>query len=158
MSSARHGMFFLLKTAPSHGKSEPPSITCFLGPILVHNPNGISIGSAIFAQVTAHGRVTWDAPAWPFPQNCPFAREIWTPSNTCFLIAIRVHTLLQRISWSVWPFVYISRQNVIGHVGACPSPSILPLPTVRSGPHLIHGSVGQRDSASQTTSQFSPLM
>jgi len=27
-----------------------PSNTCFLGPTLVHNPNGISIGLAVFAQ------------------------------------------------------------------------------------------------------------
>jgi len=30
--------------------------------------------------------------------------------------------------------VHSSCQNVIGHVGACPSPSILPIPTGRSGP------------------------
>ena len=30
-----------------------PRNTCFLGPIQVHNPNGNSIGSAIFAQLTA---------------------------------------------------------------------------------------------------------
>ena len=30
-----------------------PSNRCFLGPARVHNPNGISIGSAIVAQITA---------------------------------------------------------------------------------------------------------
>jgi len=30
----------------------PPSNTCFIGPIWVHNPNGISIGSAVFACMT----------------------------------------------------------------------------------------------------------
>jgi len=30
----------------------PPSNTCFLGLIRVHTPNGISIGSAVFAGLT----------------------------------------------------------------------------------------------------------
>ena len=30
-----------------------PPDTCFLGPTRVHNPNCISIGSAVFAQLTA---------------------------------------------------------------------------------------------------------
>ena len=36
----------------------PPSNTCFLGPTRVHIPNGILIGSAIFAQLTAEGPYT----------------------------------------------------------------------------------------------------
>jgi len=35
-----------------------PSNTCFLGPIRVHNPNGISIGSAVFAQITVECHYT----------------------------------------------------------------------------------------------------
>ena len=31
---------------------KPLSNTCFLGPTRVHNPNGISIGSAVFAEIT----------------------------------------------------------------------------------------------------------
>jgi len=49
-----------------------PSNTWFLGPIRAHNPNGISIGSAVFAQGTTGCPYTlkWDA---LFPaQNCPF--------------------------------------------------------------------------------------
>jgi len=47
-----------------------PHLTWFLEPIRVHNPNGISIGSAIFAQMTAESLLQWNA---PFPsQNCPF--------------------------------------------------------------------------------------
>jgi len=41
-----------------------------------HNPNGISIGSAVFAQMTAECPYTlqWDA---PFPhQNCPLPNGI----------------------------------------------------------------------------------
>jgi len=43
-----------------------PSNTCFFGPTQVHNPNGISIGSAVFALLTAERPYTsqW---ATPFP-------------------------------------------------------------------------------------------
>jgi len=41
------------KIVPSRGGSELPSNTKFLGPIQAHNPNGISIGSAIFAGLTS---------------------------------------------------------------------------------------------------------
>jgi len=36
-----------------------PSKTCFLGPTRVHIPNVISIGSAIFTQLTARSAYTW---------------------------------------------------------------------------------------------------
>jgi len=42
------GLPFALKIALAMGRFAPPSNRWFLGPILVHNPNGISIGSAIF--------------------------------------------------------------------------------------------------------------
>jgi len=38
--------------SPSHGATWPPSITWFLGPTWVSHLNGISIGSAVFAQLT----------------------------------------------------------------------------------------------------------
>ena len=41
-----------LKSAPSSGGCEPPSNAWFLGPTLSHPPNGNSIDSAIFAQLT----------------------------------------------------------------------------------------------------------
>ena len=52
------------KIAPSHGGSVP-QLTRFLGPIRAHNPNGISIASAVFAQTTADCPHTlqWDAPS-----------------------------------------------------------------------------------------------
>jgi len=73
-----------LKHCPSHGGSGTPSNLWFLGPIRAHNPNGISIGSAVFAQMTAEFPCTlqWDA---PFPKIAPSHRGIWTPSNTWFL-------------------------------------------------------------------------
>ena len=50
-----------------------PSNTWFLGPTRAHNPNGISIGSAVFAQLAAERPYTlqWAA---VYPQNYPFPR------------------------------------------------------------------------------------
>jgi len=45
---ARH----LPQIAPSNGGSGP-HLTRFLGPLRPHNPNGISIGSAVFARLTS---------------------------------------------------------------------------------------------------------
>jgi len=47
------GRPFPLTIAPLHGGSGPPSNTWFPGPTRVLNPNGISIGSAIFAGLTS---------------------------------------------------------------------------------------------------------
>ena len=61
-----------------------PSNTRFLRPIRAHKPNGISIGSVVFAQMTIQCPYTlqWDA---PFPsENCPFIWGIWILSNTWF--------------------------------------------------------------------------
>jgi len=41
------------KIACSHGRSGNQSNTWFLGPIRAYKPNGISVGSAVFAQITA---------------------------------------------------------------------------------------------------------
>ena len=49
----RWGAPFPLKIAPCHGGSEPPSNTGFLGPTRAHNPNGISVGLAVFAGLKA---------------------------------------------------------------------------------------------------------
>jgi len=48
------------------------SNTCFLRPTGVHIPNGISIGSAVFAQLTAEGPYTWQ---WttPPPSKLPLS-------------------------------------------------------------------------------------
>jgi len=56
-------------THDSLGPSEP-----------IDNPNGISIGSAIFCTDDAECpySLQWDA---PFPKNCPFPWRIWTLSN-----------------------------------------------------------------------------
>jgi len=66
--SGMAGHVLPLKIAPSNGGGVnfgPASNTCFLGPTQVHNLNGISIGSAIFAQMTA---------------QCPYTVQWATPS------------------------------------------------------------------------------
>jgi len=58
--------------------------------IQAHNPNRISIGSAVSAQMTAECFYTlqWDA---PFPLKiAPTHGVIWIQSNTCFLGLTRV--------------------------------------------------------------------
>jgi len=57
----------------------PTSKTRFLALIRSHNPNGISIGSAAFAQMTVECPYTlqWDA---PFSQKFPLPMGIWTPA------------------------------------------------------------------------------
>jgi len=64
---------------------------CFLGPTRVDNPNGISIGSTVFAQLTAKGSILYNG--FHFPQNCAFPWGIWTPSNTWFPRPTRVLNL-----------------------------------------------------------------
>jgi len=59
-------------------------VTRFLGPIRTHNPNGILIGSAIFAQMTVGCPYTlqWDA---PFLQKLPLPMGgSGPPCNTWF--------------------------------------------------------------------------
>ena len=60
------------KTAPSHWGSRPPYNSWFLGPAWAHNPNAISIGSAVFEQITAECPLYFTM-GHPFPpQNSPF--------------------------------------------------------------------------------------
>jgi len=66
------------------------SNTWFLRPIQAHNPNGISVSSAVFGQMTAECPYTsqWVA---SFPLKIgPSQGGTWTPSNTWFFRAIRV--------------------------------------------------------------------
>jgi len=60
------------QSCPFPSRNWTASNTWFLGPIWAHNPNGISMSSAILAQMTADCLhiLQWDAP-FP-PPNCPF--------------------------------------------------------------------------------------
>jgi len=65
------------------------SNTWFLGHIRAHYPNGISIGSAIFAQMTVCVRILHNGTPLP-PKIAPFHMGIWTPSKTWFSGPTRV--------------------------------------------------------------------
>jgi len=58
---------FPLEIASSHGLSGPPSNTCFLGLTRVHNSNGMSISSAVFAELT----ILTDRPCYSVCNNGP---------------------------------------------------------------------------------------
>jgi len=67
-----------------------PSNTWFLRPIRAHNPNGISIGSAVLAQMTAECHYTLQRDA-PFPSKLSIPIGGSGPlSNTWFLRPTRV--------------------------------------------------------------------
>jgi len=59
------------------------------------------IGSAVYAQLWQ--KSLYFTMGAPFPQNCSFPWEIWTPSNTRFLGPIQAHT--QTASRPVQPFL-----------------------------------------------------
>jgi len=71
---------------------------CFLGSTRVHNPNGKSIASAFFAQLTVESLYTLQWEPALSPQNCPFpcSHGKWQfsdglPSNLWFLGPVRTH-------------------------------------------------------------------
>jgi len=79
-----YGLFFSPKLLLPMGVSGSPSNTWFSGLTRVLNPNGISINSAIFAQITTQYPYTlqWDAPS---PSKLPIPMgESGPPSNTWF--------------------------------------------------------------------------
>ena len=78
------------RIAPSNGGSGPPCNTSCLGPMRAHNPNGTSIGSAVFAQMTEECPYTlqWFA---SFPLKiAPSHVGIWTSYNTWCIGLTRV--------------------------------------------------------------------
>jgi len=79
------GMPFSLKIATAHGQDLDPVV-----PWVHPSSNGISIGTAVFAQLIAECSYTlqWAAPSH---ENCPFPWGIWIPSNAWFFGPIRAH-------------------------------------------------------------------
>ena len=69
-----------LKIAPFHGGSKPPSNIWFLGPNGVPNPNGISIGSTIFAGLTRVTDRQTDRLRYLVSSYRPHLRTMW-PKN-----------------------------------------------------------------------------
>ena len=81
---------------------------------------------------TAHGRVSlWngDAQACPFPNNCPFTCGIWPNPNS---ISISSAVFAQIIT----ECPYTLQWDSTSPLKSAPSHGV-------SGPHLIHGSLGQ---------------
>jgi len=99
--AAAHGRFSGIRQVTS--VSAPPN-TCFLRPTEVQNPNGISIGSVIFAQLTADCRRACLGMSFPL-KIAPCHGAIWTlfgpPEST-----------LQTASRSVQPFLQGSPQSI----------------------------------------------
>ena len=129
--------------------SEPPSNTWFLGPIQVLNPNGISIGSAIFAQLMADRPHTLHLQWATFPlSKLPLPMGNQGPSNTIFLSASEPTS--QTASQLVHPCLHRSLQSVpILYNGRHLLPSKLLLPMGNLNPHVIHGSLGQLESSTK---------
>ena len=76
---------FPTKIVRCHEGCATPSNTWFSGPIRAHKSNGISIGSAVFAQITAECPCTLQmGRPGPSPQNCFFRWGMWTPYNAWF--------------------------------------------------------------------------
>jgi len=76
----------------------------------VHNPNGISIASAIFAQLTTES--CRRCRGMPFLQNCPFSWDLMDPRLTRGSLA-SPDLESQTASWSGQPFMHSSRQTVL---------------------------------------------
>jgi len=75
------------------------SKTCFLGATPLSIPNGISIGSAVFAQLAAdsHNTSQWTSPP---PKNCQFAKGSGPQSSRRFLEPTRVHNPNWNVNWT----------------------------------------------------------
>jgi len=83
-----------------------PSNTWFLGPMRAHNPNGTSIGSAVFAQMTAERLYTLQWFARCLLKVVPSHAEIWTPCNIWYLGPPKSSN--QTASRSLLPFLQCS--------------------------------------------------
>ena len=116
----------------------------FLRPTRVHNPNGKSIGSAVYA-CTAHGRVSSgvSAPPCEYDRNCAHWRHL----------AITIELVLLLAHPSPQPKRQINRFSCFcaahGNAWATHSPKIA-LSHGGSGPHLIHDSLGYSEIIMQT--------
>jgi len=79
--AAEHGRFSRIRpVAPVRTTCN----TCFLAPTQVHNPNCISIGSAIFAQLTAECRRACPGISFFLKLRCRMERSGPTPGPTWF--------------------------------------------------------------------------
>jgi len=131
-------MSFPLKLPLGIGHSGPTSNTLFLGPTCVHNPNDISIGSAIFANLTTKCRCTLQQAA-PFPfKIAPFHGSeppfsTWFHGPTQILIPNNISIGSAVFAQLTAECPYTLQWAALALLKIVPS-------LVWCGPHLIHGS------------------
>ena len=132
------------------GTSAPPSNTWFPSLTRLNVPNSISIGSAVFAELTTERPYM----GHPFPSKLPISMGRSEPH--------RIHDSLgpsepstQTASRLVQPFLHSLPQCPYTlQCMAAPSPSKLPLPVGICTPsNLIHGSFGPPESSTQRASR-----
>jgi len=78
------------RIAPSHGDLDLPCNTWCFRPMRAHNPNGTSIGPAVFAQMTAECLYCLQWFACPPLKIAPSHVGIWTSCNIWFIGLTRV--------------------------------------------------------------------
>jgi len=132
--------------SPKNGVIWTQSNTWFLGPTRVQIPNGISIGSPVFAQLTAERPYTLQWVTLCF-ENCSFPWQVLGLHLIHDSLSIPEPTT-QTTSRLDQPFLHSSPQS------ATLRPLKLPLPTGILDPHLTHGSVDPLESSAQTSSKL----
>ena len=155
--AAAHGRFSgIRKVAPA---CTPPN-KCFLAPTEVHNPNSISIRSAIFAQLTAEYRRF--AGHVLSPKIAPWHGAIWSTRLIHGFLGTP-ESISKATSRSVQPFCTALTerpQSPCFTMGRPFSPE-LPLPLLMGDldSHLIFDSWGQSKPTTQTASRsVQPLL
>jgi len=82
---------------------------------------------------------------------CPLGRAHWRRLANTIELMLTVgprESTTQVVNRSVQPFLYSSRQSVVGYARACPCPL-----TWGSGLHLMYASLGPPESITETASQ-----
>jgi len=117
---------------------------------LSQNPNGISIGSAVFVQITAEHpySLQW-ATLYPL-KITPYYGRIWTPSNTWFLTLTQAHN---PNGISIVSDVFANNADYFT-MGRPFPPQNCPFQWRESGPHLIHGSLSPPEPTTQKASRL----
>jgi len=126
-----------------------PSNVCFFGPTRVHNPNGISIGSAVLAGLTTvtDRQTVGHVRACSSPLKLPLSMGICTPSNTWLFGSTCNDSASQMASSSVQPLFHSSPQKVpILNNGRTFPRILLSLSMWDLDRHLIHGFLAHSSS------------
>jgi len=131
----------------------PPANACFFGPTRVHNPNGISIGSAVLHN--SQQSVVGHARACSFPQKLPLGMgHSGPPSNTWFLTLTHPSPQPKRhLDWFSH-FCTAHGKVLCGMPGYVFFPKNCPFAWGNLDSHLRHGSLGQSKSKSQMASRL----